>query len=508
MSRSAAPPVPDGSDGPRTSRDFFSELIKDSHGGRAGFLLERERWLRSVQVEGREELLFEFEMLLRGIERYFNLHNLPIDPHEPPVVTRDFRDELVDVRDAVNQAIRAARQLLDPDSDQRMVFRRYIESTLADDRARRAILEEELDQDSPQESLFVLRQSFDALRTVMDQLLKLEVCGYALYSDIGSLLLREIVLNRFFRPFRPLEFRIEYDRIKSVRILEALATLPEQTRRLFTVPFLALFRLLHYLSYVGDGSDGPPAPRTRVILALVRSEAASLAVYLQQELATRAELRRHKAAGVRAARDILKEMQRVSRDVLARMEAEPDAPLKAAVALTAVFRKQIAALFRAVEPNGIDHDAAVTHAVGFESLVDPRAMSERLRLDLWGLANLCEAAGRVLEKRGDAPADTALSAVRAYIHYFHAVSYQLLRYGDFEPFDRFAALIGETESVPGGEAQRLRLAGDFRQFAQVAQTVFTQVSRRGDLVRSRFDVKEGKALLARFRSGHASATMS
>ena len=82
----------------------------DSQTSRAVLMQERERWLRSVQVEGREELLFEFEMLLRGVERYFNLHNLPIDVDQRPVVTRDFSDELRDVREAIHQAIQIARQ--------------------------------------------------------------------------------------------------------------------------------------------------------------------------------------------------------------------------------------------------------------------------------------------------------------------------------------------------------------------------------------------------------------
>ncbi|MBX5481915.1 MAG: hypothetical protein IRZ16_08775 [Myxococcaceae bacterium] len=496
----SAHPETGGRAAPKSARDFYSELIKDSQSTRAGFLMERERWLRSVQVEGREELLFEFEMLLRGVERYFNLHNLPFDPASPPVVTRDFHDELVDVRDAINAAIKAARQLLDPDSDQRMVFRRYIESTLADDRARRLLLEEELDQDTPQESLFVLRQSFDALRTVIDHLLKLEVCGFALYNDVGSLLLREIVLNRYFRPFRPLEFRLEYDRIKSVRLLESLHELPESTRRLFSTPFLGLFRLLHYLSYVGDG-ESPPPPRSRVVLALVRSEAASLALYLQEDLATRAELRRHKAAALKASREMIRESARIHQTYLGHMDAGPNATMDAAVALTQLYRKQIVALARALKPE-------LEGATTFEQLVSTREMSERLRLDLWALSRLCEAAGRVFLHGTPAQGENALSAVRAFLQYFHAVSYQLLRYGDYEPFDRFAALVGETERIPPGEAQRQRLGEDFRHFSQVAQTYFAQVSRRRELSSVRFDQAAARALLARFRTGRSTAALS
>ena len=474
---------------PRSSRDFYSELIRESQTGRAGFLHERERWLRSVQVDGREELLFELEMLLRGVERYFNLHNLPID-RDSPVVTRDFREELGHVRDAVDHAIRAARQLLDPDSDQRMVFRRYIESTLADDRARRALLEDTLDQDSPQESVFVLRQSFDALRSIIDHLLKLETCAFGVYTDIGNLLLREIVLNRYFRPFRPLEFRLEYDRIKSVQILESLGGLDEPLRRAFTVAFLGLFRLLHYLSYVEVSS-----PRSRVILALVHSEALSLADWLQGEFVRALPLKRQKTAAVRAARDVLKECQRVTREVLGGVDAGADAPVRASADFTRLFRAQLVALLRVLDANASPTD--------FDALTSPVDMSERLRTDLWAFAALAEAAARVVRKGSGPKAAVALGAMHAYVRYFHGVGYQLLRYADYEPFDRFALLLAETSRVPEGEAPRERLADDLHLFAQMVQTVFAHVSRRAVLAGRRFDVREGRALMSRFRGGPA-----
>ncbi len=155
----------------RLARDYFHDLVRDSQ-PHPGLSAERERWLRRCRVEGREERLFEFEMLLRGMERYFKLHNLPIDSMARPVVTRDFSDELRDVRDALGQAIKLARRLLDPGEDQRMMFRRYVQDQLVDDRARRALLDDELEEDTPQESLFLLRQSFESLRTVVDSLLE------------------------------------------------------------------------------------------------------------------------------------------------------------------------------------------------------------------------------------------------------------------------------------------------------------------------------------------------
>ena len=499
---------------PRLAADFYADLMRSSQASRAGYLAERERWLRSVHVEGREELLFELEMLLRGVERYFNLHNITVDARERPLVTRDFREELEDVRDAINQCIRLARQLLDPDSDQKMVFRKYVESQLADDRVRRALLEEALDQDSPQESLFVLRQSFDALRTVIDHLLKLPACALNLFTDVGNLALREIVLNRYFRPFRPLEFRIEYDRIKSVRLLELLAELPETERPLFSTAFLALFRVLHYLSYVEaregkearDGGGAYPR-RVRVVLALVRSEAVSLAGFFSTELAPRAGPKRLKAAALRAARDIAKECDRIARRILVDLDRDPEAPRGAAAAFANLFRAQVVALAAALGSNG--HGASEQDIKdAFEALVSPEERAHRLRQDLWVFAQLCRATEGALRRNDAAPeeapspesrrADAHLAALGRFLADFHAVSYQLLRYGDFEPFDRFAALLTELPWPPEGPGMRSRLAEDLRLFGKVLESTFRAVSRRALLRERAFERAEAETLRDRY----------
>lgn len=471
---------------PKLARDFFSELIQDSQAPWAAFFAERERWLRSVEVEGREELLFELEMLLRGIERYFNLHNLPLDPKRP-VVVRDFHEELYDVRDALNESLRIVRRLFDPDADQKMVFRRYVESTLADDRFRRELLEAELDQATPQESLFLLRQTFDSLRILVDHLLKLDACGYALYAEVGNLALREIVLNRYFRPFRPLEFRLEYDRIKSVALLEALRAVPEGERRLFTVAFLALFRLLHYLSYVGPDEKAPSSPRARVILALIRSEAVSLVGYLERDLAAHATQKRHKAVTLRMAREIVRESARIHAG------SQGATPLQAAVELTELFRGQIVLLAHALVPKLASAD--------FSRLVSSVDRAERLRTDLWVYAELCRRSEQALRGTDTALASRALAQLREYTAYFQDVSYQLLRYGDYEAMDRFTAILLELEAPPVGPVARLRLAEDCGLFAEVTATLCAGVARRQELAHRRLDKQQAEGLVARFSGG-------
>lgn len=475
---------------PRAPRDFFTELIRSTQGVRVGFFNERERWLRALPVEGREELLFELEMLLRGLERYFNLPHVLVDAHVQPLVVRDFHSELEDVRDAINQAIRLARQLLDPGTDQKLVFRKYVESQLGDDRMRRSFLEQELIQETPQESLFVLRQIFESLRNLVDHLLKLPVCGLGLFNDVGNLALREIVLNRYFRPAGPMEFRVEYDRLRSVPLLEQLAHLTEADRRLLSLALLALFRLLHYLRYVDESEE--VERRVRVLLALVRSEAMSLVGYLRTELVPRASLRQLKATGLRVARDIAKDLDKVAMDLLAAGDQDPEALSRAGSALTRVLRVQVVAFYEALAPGQLDAERA------FEQLTSPQDMAQRLRRDLWVFAQICRTAESCLRADDGAAADAALSALRTFLGYFQDVSYQLLRYADFESFDRFSALLTELPGLPEGPAMRTRLAEDLRNFSHVLESTFAAVSRRALLRGSDFDRAEAEALRHRF----------
>jgi len=477
----------------RFARDFFFELMKDSQRLRSGYLAERERWLRSLAVDGREEILFEFEMLLRGVERYFNLHNLPLDD-QGPVVSRDFSEELRAIRDAVNRAVRLARFLLDPPSDRRLVFRKYLESRIADDRIRRELIEAELEQSTPQESLFLIRSGFIALRGVLDNVQRLDHAGYQLFADVGQLALREIALNKYFKPFRPLEFRQEYDRIKNVRILEIVRRVDPPARKPVSIAFLALSRLLHYLRYV-SGPDDALTRRSLVIIALVRSEIAALAAFLEGDLAaTLARQGTEKSAqALRTAQELRKRTARTVKGELAFTGAPPPGAVgRGRDALDEMCRDAMTQLAAIFEPG-------LTREVLFDATTERIEQARRLRLDLFAFRDLCHWAGPAIgQNAGDAPA--ALRSLRSFVAYFRDVSYQLLRYGDYEPFDKFSAIVEETEVVPSGPSQRQRLADDCRVFTETLERLFSAIGRREDLTKVPFDDAEGRALVERFKA--------
>jgi hypothetical protein len=474
----------------RSARDFYVRLMR---GGdpRPGLLAERERWLRSVRVDGREERLFEFELLVRGMERYFQLHNLPLDASSRPVVTRDFSEALRDVRDAMRQAIRLARRLLDPGHEQKLMFRRYLGSQAVDDRVRRALLEDEVEQQTPAESLFLLVQSFESMGVVVDHLLGLETVSQRVFQEVGSLTVRSILQSRFFRPSRPLEFSLEFDRIRSVGVLDALRLLPDPERELFTTSFLALFRLLHALGYLSLEPERPLDRRARVLLALVQSEALTLTRYLRNEVAPKTATRTWQHAALRAARNLVLKTRTLSRELSGEGALDEEKLRAAARDFTALFEGAVVELGRAVEARGATE--------GFRRLVSAPLVGQRVRNDLWVSGQLAREAAAALEGKGDATRQ--LSALLRFLDYFQDGSYQLLRYGDLEAVDRFLSIVGDASATPEGPLGRARLAEDCTLFADAAEALFVRVGRRSEVSGRRFHRAHAEAVLDRFRAG-------
>ena len=457
------------------AQDFFFELMRDSQRVRAVYLAERERWIRGLDISGREEILFELEMLLRGIDRFFNLRNL-LGEVQPPA-ERDWREELKAVRDAVHRAVHLARKLIAQRKEQALLFRSFVEGSLADDRARARLGAELREQRTPEESLFLLRSGLVAHQGILDSLLRLDYAPQTLFLDVGRALQHELFYSRYFCPPTALEFRGEYDRVSSVRLLEALRSMADEKRRkAFAVALLAAFRTLRSLRYV----PAPPVPHTRrvlVILALVRSELHALIGYLEGDLPRLCAM----ADGVGSAANAGRAAGQPIRDALAAVppilataltdRAQLDAQRDQLVEAT---KEAIGAIARALDPTLGKRELFEDDAVRLEQ-------SERLRRDLWVFRELCRTTQATLEKPGAEPEGAA--PLRRYATDFRDVGYQLLRHSDRELFDRFLDLL-EGWSIRRGESVALRiqrLREDCRRFGEILDKALEMVGKRAEM---------------------------
>jgi len=445
---------------PPTNQDFFFDLMRESQRARAPQLAERDRWIRTLELSGREEVLFELEMLLRGLDRFFALRNL--FGETPPAADRDFRDELRAARDAIHRSIHLARRLTLQKHEQQLLFRRFVEGALADDRERAQLGAALREQRTPEESLFLLRAGLVAHEGILDQLLRAEgqvQLPASLFLHVGRALTHELFVSRYFAPPAAFEFRAEYDRVGSVRLLESLRKVPDdRARRAFSLALLAAFRSLRSLRFV------PAAPtvhtrRVLVTLSLVRAEIHALIGYLDTELprqlATPAGVPREGQVG-HAAAALLREALQAVPPVLA-------APL--------------------TERRQLDE---MRDRLRIE-------LSERLRRDLWIFRELSRAAAEALDSPESGFAATG--PLRRFATEFRDVGYQLLRHADRELFDRFLELLRSSSRDPS-DARVHRLRDDCLRFAEILDRAAEVVGRRAELVGHPADVEQYRRALA------------
>src|ERR1700686_819436 len=443
------------------AQDFFFELMRDSQRTRAPHLAERERWIRSLTIPGREEVLFELEMLLRGLDRYFNLRNL--FGEEAPSPERDFRDELKAARDALHRATHLSRRLILQRQEQVLLFRSFVEESLADDRARARLGAEVREQRTPEESLFLLRAGLVSHQGIVDPLLRLDFAPQALFLDVGRTIQHELFVSRYFCPPAALEFRGEYDRVGSVRLLETLRALPdEKRRRAFALALLAAFRAFRSLRYV----PSPPVPQARrvlVTLALVRTELLALVGYLETDLprlcATPEGVGAAAAAGRAAAEPLRQAMLEVAPILQTRLSDRPQLDRKRDVFVQAVKD--------CVGPIARSLAAALDRHTLFEDDLSRTETSERLRSDLWCFREMCRITAESLES--PLAVGASIEPIRRFATDFRDVGYQLLRHSDRELFDRFLDLLdGWNDRQSEGSAVRIhRLRDDCRRFAEI-----------------------------------------
>src|SRR5215470_8894009 len=463
--------------------------MRDSQRVRAVYLTERERWIRTLEITGREEVLFELEMLLRGIDRFFNLRNL--FGEQLPPADRDFREELKAARDAVHRAAHLSRRLIVQKREQALLFRSFVEGTLSDDRARARLSAELREQRTPEESLFLLRSGLSALQGIIDHLLRVEFTPQQVFLDVGRALEHELFVSRYFCPPSGLEFRAEYDRVSSVKLLEALRqTVDDKKRRAFALALLAAFRSLRSLRYV----PAPPTPHSRrvlLILALVRSELVVLVGYLESELARlvatvqgvgeAAALARAAAVPIRAALDRVPPILAEPITDRAQIDSHRDH-------LAGATKDAIGAVAAALDPT-------LSREALFDAQEGRAELSQRLRLDLCVFREMCRATAERLSRP---EADVAMvQPLRRFSLEFRDVGYQLLRHSDRELFDKFLALLESWGSLENTPARVQRLREDCRRFGDILDRALDNVNKRAELQKVPLDDQAVREALAR-----------
>jgi hypothetical protein len=507
-------------------RDVYDQLLRDTRGLRREHAVAREAWLARLPLERKVELLFELEILLKGLACFANPRNHPGPPRRTPIVAQDFREHTALAREALGRIVQTCRTLL-ADQERAFVFQRYLETVLPDDRARTRLVGDAGAQETPEQSLFVLRHAMTNLYEVTAGVTRLQRVPYRLFYALLGVAQREVAACAYFNPLHALEFRPEFDRITNPQMLELIRSVPgEAARRLIALTVLSLFRMLRYLGLVERVAREPTdSPRRSVavvylVLSVLRSDARALSGYLRRrsgpllgagyeaevlrvpapELAGAydrlrargAELRDVKATLEGAAANLRLEMRRAFEREFLPPEVAPSLDeLAAAVARVAANLRP--ALQNVVMFLGRSLGARLDAAGVFDDRAAQRVLSERLRRDVWMFAQIVRAfamKARSVDASGQEQwgGATPLGFVREFMSYFRAMGYPLLRAADYPHVDAFLAAMTNLRDAdlldPAGLARAVAEAERFHAFLSA---LFDAISGRDELVGIDFD---------------------
>lgn len=509
-------------------RDVYANLLRDTRGLRRDQASARDAWYSALPWERKEETLFELEALLKGIACFGNPRNHPGQPDAKSAVAQDFHEHLRILRDAASRVVQLTRQLLG-DKERAYTFTRYLESVLPEDSARGRLIQEQLTQDTPEEALLLLRNAFGHFLDLSEGLLRLGRISNRIYSAYHGVLVREVGRNTFFNPLMALEFRQEFDRIRSVEVLDALHGIEsESAHRVCALSFLTLFRGLRYLSLVDHYASEPAATRrTYIILAALRSDVRTLTRYLSRRAAeamadgfevellslNAPEITRDFDALAAEAHDLVRlrgtlenlantlrvEIRRTFdhelpsiEDKIGERELGPQMVIASAQS-RATLHHAIVTLASELRPDAappdLEHDESAR-----------RATSERLRREIWMFQRILKAFLAMSESSRADPdqwvSPASFQFVRDFLGHFRAIGYQLIRSHDYGRLDPFLKALDELRDVDLVEGARIRNAIDEgAAFSEFLGELFDNVSARAELAGEPFDRQAAAEML-------------
>jgi hypothetical protein len=396
-------------------------------------------------------------------------------------------------------------------------------------------MDDGLERDTPERSLFLLRHGMSNALEVTAGLTRLPRVPFRLFYALLALASQQIAQNHHFNPLRSLEFRPEFDRIANPRMLAVVRAVPgENARRLVALTFLSLFRMLRYLTLAEASlNESAASPKRRLstvyaVLAVLRADGRALASHLRrsagsvlsetfdaeifavpaselagsyERLLDRARWLRHLRGALEAiAANLRLEMRRTfERDFPVVDGALPIEGLEKATERCAQNLRptlQSAVMFLAetldaeLDPNAI-----------FDDVAAKRSLSERLRRDVWMFAQIARAFS--LKARSLATASPGVwvpaqahTFVKEFAEYFRGMGYPLLRAAGYEGSEALIETMQRLRSADTTDATRLeRTAVEVDRFIAFAQAFLEKVDARAELAGCAFDRRAAAASL-------------
>ena len=436
---------------------------------------KKDSWVAEAKKDS-PALFSELDVLLRALDRYFHLENLPSSTDD--ITTRNFYGELVVVRDTILRVLGILEAVIPETRKNTYWLRRFAETAYLSERKVDASREDLYRQDTPEKGLYLLYDSFLNMKGLITDISRAGHISFMGFTNVGNLVSKEIRENIFFNPFRK-DMNPEFDVITNATISDIVRGLTErEERKQVSVVYLYLFRFIRIMNFFEHAAPHAASlSSSLMLLALLRSEITSFQTYVDKgsrkpgkpglQMLLRTISYQFSMEARRVFQQELKDIQRKRASVHFRGKIENShGILKNLTEQTVVQLAQF-------------HDPAIQGEKIFVSFTTKVEQSLRLREDIHVLhiiaARFCASADHPQKRLKN------FESLRNYMLYFESFTFRLLRHDDYEEFSVFFQALNAVKRETLSSLGFPKVLDKVKHFAIFLETTLRQIDHRAEL---------------------------
>ena len=378
------------------------------------------------------DYLFEMEMWLKGLERFFQIDCLPLSAFERSHASlKNYVEEVGAARAGVAHMVMLTTQLLGEGKEDLASFLVYLDGQVAwtgsgEVTARR--------RGNAETELALVVEKLDDFAKILDELARAPFVALQTYLSLGRIVVgtlrQDPNLGVLFRE----NLRPVLDKESKQSLGRVLESLPEPSHRgALAALFVALFKGLRYADRARTAAESP-ATRTRALLvfSLLKGESESIASFISKRLAPRFPEGSPQASGLRRI------VTAFEAEVKKVMDVElVDVVLMKDPALVLTRLEDAAALVR-----DLYQQSVISLAETFSSGLDERTLFPEYRTRLDQSLVLRDELSQLVKATHDlvkAPDKKSLRTLVAELESFRRSGMRHLVFKDWSLFERFLA---------------------------------------------------------------------
>lgn len=447
-----------------------------------------ENWVEESKKTNRE-LYSELDLLLRALDRFFNLEDIP--PTSVNLTSKNFITELNAGTDAVIRVLNLLERIIPAARKNAYLFQKFAETKFLTGKRRNSFRDELYRQDSPEKSLYRLYGSFLNLKSVVGDLKRNKFIEFMSFKNLGQLISKEIRENVYFNPFKR-QIDPELDHIGHTDISDIVKGIKDKdSKKLVSVTFLFLFRFLRHLDHINFSTlKLTELHPSLLIITLLNSETEVFRTYLKKSVGA---LKDKSLAGSleMLSYQFTMESKRVYQQELKDIfEYESPQQLRGKIEnslgiLKNLIEHTIINLAQHWKPDIRGENI-------FKDFVTKNEQSMKLRENIYVLSRVL----MLLEESAEDPRESAkmLRSLKICMEYFEKTTFKLLRYDDYDEFQNFFV-----------EAMSYEMNDEFKKFITRCQyfivfldTTLRHIDNRAELKDAPLDIEKAEEVVRQF----------